>query len=226
MKIVVSLIMLDEEQFIEQAIESLHFADQLVAIDGGSTDDTVALCARTAKRIGVDCHIKEVTWADHFGDQRQVALSLVPTDAEWWLRIDSDEVFPPLFVENIRPILERVDDKWQCARIIQNNLVGDETLYSAARGGWETWPRIFKNIRQGEKSAWHWIGQVHEHCQLMTKTGLKDPEPLNFNLSVTHRGWLSQQRREDREDLYIKMPGSSFQKGSLTERSHIVKELP
>jgi glycosyltransferase involved in cell wall biosynthesis len=227
LKIAISMIMLDDHKYIKRAITSCSFADLIVAVDGGSTDGTVPLCVKAANEIRVDCHIEEVPWRKHFAQQRQAALRMVPPEIDWWIRIDSDEVYPPPFIDNIRGMLELVPDDCQCVRIRQNNLIIDESLYSAARGGWETWPRIFRNIRLEDGSpAWNWVDQVHEHCSLMTKKGLIDPDPLIFNLSVTHHGWLDQERRESRESLYSTMPGSGFEAGSLTQRTHIVKEMP
>ncbi len=227
MKIYVSMIALNEAQYIHKAVSSCGFADEIVVVDGGSEDGTTNLIHIAAQEIGVVNHTIERLWGNHFGNQRQLSLLMVSDEADWWVRLDSDEVYPPVFVENIRSLLESVPDDCLCVRIRQVNLVDDSQHYSAARGGWETWPRIFRNIRLPDGSpAWKWIGQVHETPRLMGKTGLVDPEPITFNLPVIHYGWLSDTRRQEREELYVEMNGSGFKAGSLTKRTHVVRELP
>ncbi len=221
MKIVVSMITLNEEQYIQKAVESCEFADDIVIADGGSTDKTYQILSKIE---GI--WIGQPTWANHFGDQRQHSLDLVPNDADWWMRLDSDERYSQSFIKNIRPMLESIPDHIMAIRIRQVNLVQDENHYSARRGGWETHPRIFRNVRLPDgKSAWKWVGQVHEYCRLLTVNGLTDPETYTLNLPVIHYGWLNEERRAEREELYTGMKGSGFQAGSLTQRRHVMREL-
>lgn len=226
MKIYVSMITLNEQEYIEAAIKSCEFAEKIVIVDGGSEDDTVEVLNNV--KISNKLFVEFYPWENHFGNQRQKALDMVPPDCDWWLRIDSDEVFPELFQWNIVALLESLPEEIVAARIKQLNLL-TETEYSANRGGWETWPRIFRNIRLlDDSSAWRWTGQVHEHCQLMTRDGLVDPVKVaNLNLTVIHRGWLDGGRRQDREDLYSGIAGSGVTKrGDLTERRHVIREVP
>lgn len=225
MKIAISMISLNEKEHIKRAIASCGFADYICLIDGQSTDRTVQLASSMANKIGVKFIKRVKPWQTHFGEQRQAALQLVPEDADWWIRLDSDEQYSPLFQENIRALLESLPENCAAARIRQVNLI-EPGIYSAARGGWETWPRIFRNIRHENKSAWMWEGQVHEYCRLMTLQGLIDPDAITLNLSVLHYGWLSIQRRQDREKLYATIPGSGFEIGSLVTREHTPRLLP
>lgn len=225
MKIAISMISLNEKSYIKQAIASCDFADYVCLADGGSRDGTLQKAAAAARQADIEFIKKKARWADHFGNQRQEALMLVPEDVDWWIRLDCDEEYPALFRQNIRALLESLPDDCLAARIKQINLI-DEGIYSAGRGGWETWPRIFRNLRHDGDSAWHWQGQVHEYCRLMTLRGLIDPEPANLNLSVIHYGWLSKERRQNREKLYLQMPGSGFEAGSLTAREHVPRMLP
>lgn len=227
MQIAISMIALNEEAYIYDAIKSCSFANDVVVVDGGSEDKTTNLIHVAAGEIGIEDNTHEVKWDNHFGVQRTESLALVPEHCDWWMRLDSDEVYSQSYIENIRRLLEGLPEDCLCARIRQINLVGDVSLYSAARGGWETWPRIFRNIRLPDgRSAWRWIGQVHEVPRLMTKKGLIDPEPVSLNLPVVHYGWLNAERRQDREDLYVGMEGSGFKAGSLTERNHVIRRVP
>lgn len=72
----------DEERTIERALRSLSFADEIVVVDGGSTDRTREIAARYATRV------IENPWRG-FADQRNVALS--SSRGEWVFFLDSDE---------------------------------------------------------------------------------------------------------------------------------------
>jgi GT2 family glycosyltransferase/2-polyprenyl-3-methyl-5-hydroxy-6-metoxy-1,4-benzoquinol methylase/Flp pilus assembly protein TadD len=80
----VCVIAKDEEQFIVQCLNSVRgFAHQIVLVDTGSTDRTVAL----AKELGAEVYHFE--WNDNFSDARNVALEHARGD--WILSLDADE---------------------------------------------------------------------------------------------------------------------------------------
>jgi len=230
MKIAISMIALNEAKFIARSVASCTFADYICIVDGGSNDATERL-AREACPEGADLVWKVVPWSNHFGNQRQHALHLVPYDADWWLRIDSDERYSQDFIEGIRPTLESLPEDVLAVRIRQTNLTPDEDHYAASHGGWETHPRIFRNMQLPDgRHAYQWVGQVHEYLKWMTDVGLIDiPEEkrVTYGAQVYHYGWLERARREEREDLYSEMPGSGIKKrGDLTERRYVIRELP
>jgi glycosyltransferase involved in cell wall biosynthesis len=225
-KIAVSMITLNEERYIRQALASCDFADTVAIVDGGSTDGTHDII----KEFGMP-RVRGIVlpWENHFGNQRQRSLKFVDSDTDWIIRLDADEQFPPVFRQNIRTLLAGLPENIIACRIRQVNLVYDEHTYSAARGGWETWPRIWRNLRLPDGSpAWQWQGQVHEYTKLMTDKGLVECDEsriATLNVPVLHYGWLDRSRREEREALYSKMKGSGFAPGDLVNRSHVAKEL-
>ncbi len=230
MKLAISLITQNEQNYIGGAVGSCTFADYICVVDGGSEDNTEKV-ARKACPKGADLIWQMVPWSDHFGNQRQHALHLVPYDADWWLRVDSDERYSQDFIEGIREVLEGLPEEILAVRIRQTNLYPDEEHYAASHGGWETWPRIFRNQQLPDgRHGYQWVGQVHEHLMWLTTEGLIDiPEEkvVTWNAQVYHYGWLEKARREEREDQYAEMPGSGVEKrGDLTERNYVVKELP
>jgi len=227
------MICLNEEDYIQGAIASIApFTDKLVIVDGGSTDNTQRAIAEVCKDLDLDYRLDQHKWANDFAKQRQYALDLVPEHFDWWFRIDADEQWGQLIRDNFRGILTSLPKECQAVKIKQVNLVDVDQveqrfLYSASRGGWESHPRIFRNIRFSDGNpAWRWQGQVHEYCQLLTRQGLQWPDPIAcWNVNSVHFGWLDNSRREDREGLYEQIPGSGFVKGSLIERTHVVREM-
>ncbi len=80
----VCLIVRNEEQFLDRCLESVRgLAAQIVVVDTGSTDGTVAI----ARRHGAE--ISEFAWNDDFSAARNAALERATGD--WVLFLDADE---------------------------------------------------------------------------------------------------------------------------------------
>lgn len=99
MKIAVYAISKNEEAFVERFCKSAELADYIVIADTGSTDNTVAL----AKQAGAQVHqISIKPW--RFDKARDVALALVPGDADVCISLDLDEVLEPGWREEIERV--------------------------------------------------------------------------------------------------------------------------
>lgn len=77
----------DEARNIEACLRSVAFADEIVVVDSGSTDNTVDLAAA----LGAQVHTRS-DWSG-FGVQKNRALALAT--GEWVLSIDADERVTP-----------------------------------------------------------------------------------------------------------------------------------
>src|SRR4029077_11953655 len=73
----------DEEASIARTLESVAFADEVVVVDSGSTDRTVALARELGAKVTVTAD-----WPG-FGPQKNRALDLATGD--WVLSLDADE---------------------------------------------------------------------------------------------------------------------------------------
>ena len=224
MRISVCMIVQNNLSTLPDCLASLDFADEVVIVDGGSSDGTLDYL-RTYKN-GYDLRLIERPWPHDFSKQRQVSFDEATCgDGTWWLRVDSDEVVPPLFRDNIHRLLGELPDSITACRVKQYNLVEGWGTYSAANGGWETYPRCWRSSRE-----LRWEGQVHEFVCRLEEGGLvpiPDEEIANLNIPVIHTGFLDLERLKEKEGQYRTMPGSGFAKaGDLTERTHIIKEVP
>lgn len=92
-KITGIIISLNAEKTIEKAIDSLFFCDEIIVIDGGSTDKTIDIIKKKK------CLLFERKF-DNFKNQREYALSKVKTD--WVMFLDADEVPEDVLVEEIK----------------------------------------------------------------------------------------------------------------------------
>ena len=89
-KVCVYAICKNEEQFVDQWIDSMCEADQIVVTDTGSSDNTVKrLLAR-----GAEVYVENIDpW--RFDEARNRSLSHVPDDADICVCTDLDEIFLP-----------------------------------------------------------------------------------------------------------------------------------
>ena len=93
-------ITLNEESNIGPCLESVRWADEIIVLDSGSTDRTVAIAQRYTKRV------HRVTW-EGYGPTRNRGLARA--HGEWILWLDADERITPDLGREIQEILERND---------------------------------------------------------------------------------------------------------------------
>ena len=95
-RVTVTIITLDEAAHIADAIDSAAWADEIIVVDSGSVDDTLAIArargARTETR----------TWTGYV-DQKNFAASLATHD--WIFSLDADERIPPALAAEVRSVL-------------------------------------------------------------------------------------------------------------------------
>ena len=97
----VAIITKDEAKNIPACLESARFADQVVVMDSGSTDDTVKI----ASNSGCDVFVEE--WRG-FGQQKQFAID--KCKHRWVLVLDADERIPSETAVAIGDIVSKGSD--------------------------------------------------------------------------------------------------------------------
>jgi glycosyltransferase involved in cell wall biosynthesis len=76
------MIVKNEESFLEDALKSISWADEIILVDAESTDNTIKIATKYTNKIFVN------KWKG-FADQKRFALNLATN--EWILNIDADE---------------------------------------------------------------------------------------------------------------------------------------
>jgi glycosyltransferase involved in cell wall biosynthesis len=100
-KVSVTIITLNEAEHIAAAIDSVAWADEVIVVDAGSTDDTVAIArARHAQVVVRD-------WPGYV-EQKNYAASIAASD--WIFSLDADERATPALAAEIRERLETTPD--------------------------------------------------------------------------------------------------------------------
>lgn len=217
-KISVILATYNEEKNIKDCLESARqLADEIVIVDGTSSDKTVEIAKKYTKKI----FIRENPLMFH--KNKQYAIEKATGD--WILYLDADErVTPELKKEILEAIKGKVNGYW----IPRKNIIFGKWIKHT---GW--WPdqqlRLFKNGK-----AFLPCQSVHEQPELSGKTGcLKNPlvhynyrtvfqfiDKLNrFYTENDKNVFLAKKEKLDWSD-FISQPASEFLKRFFKEQGY------
>jgi tetratricopeptide (TPR) repeat protein len=169
----VCMITRNEERFLGQCLLSLRgMAQQVVLVDTGSTDRTVAIAGQHGAEV------YHFAWCDDFSAARNVALEHATGD--WILVLDADEELPP---ESHAPLRSAM----QAANVIAYRLPIVDAGKQAR--GCNYVPRLFRNA-----PGLFFQGRIHEHpfrsIEAKRKAwGLKN---LLGDVLLRHHGYTSE----------------------------------
>jgi glycosyltransferase involved in cell wall biosynthesis len=153
----------NESKRLRACLESVSFANEIVVVDSGSTDDTVEIAKSMGARI-----VETNDWPG-FGPQKNRALELATGD--WVLSIDADERVTPELREQITRALERPEfTAFSVNR--KSSYCGQHMLHS----GWYP-DRLVRLFRKG--SARFSDDVVHETLNVDGPVGQFDGELLH-----------------------------------------------
>lgn len=158
-KLTVILITKNEAANIRACLDSVAWADEIVVVDSGSSDDSVAIAR------GMGANVYEHDWPG-FGPQKNRALGYATGD--WVFSIDADErVTPELRGELERAIAQGEADGYFCPRLSQ--FCGTFIHHS----GWYP-DYVLRLFRRGKGSFSDSL--VHESVQLQGRSAkLRSP---------------------------------------------------
>lgn len=148
-KLSVIIIAKNEERDIEDALKSAIWADEVILLDGGSTDDTLKIAQRYPVRIVPQTKTDGLDYAAWHNQ------GLDQTGCAWIFYLDADERFTPGLVEEIKTMqADPAHSVWAVPR--RNYLLGRELRH----GGWypDYQIRLFKKA-----DLVKWEGKLHEH---------------------------------------------------------------
>src|SRR5262249_37486041 len=141
----------NEERLLARCLESVAWCDEIVVVDGGSTDDTLGIARRFGGRILMN------PWPGYRA-QKQTALDAAR--GEWVLNVDADERVTPELAAEIRSALARVPSEVAGFAIPRLVCYLGRWWY---RGGW--YPRPI--VRLVRRPGTRWGGtDPHERAEV------------------------------------------------------------
>lgn len=155
LKLSVFIIAFNEERIIEECLKKLDWVDEIIVVDSGSTDKTVAICEKYNAKV---FHKK----FEGFGQQKQFALD--QTQNEWVLSLDADEVLTDELITEIKLNLE-TNSKEFSGYFIKRRMVFFGKIFNYGNESNRNILRLFNKIK-GEFT----LNSVHEEILLKGNT--------------------------------------------------------
>lgn len=155
MKISACMIAKNEEKVIARCIKSYREAvDEVIVVDTGSTDQTVAI----AKSLGAKVFYFQ--WIDDFSAAKNYAISKAKGD--WIVFLDADEYFANGTGSNLRAYLKKLDKGFGsvACRMLNIDEVSEKIITEIVH------VRIFKNDKQ-----LRYVNPIHEALNYRGKGG-------------------------------------------------------
>ncbi|MFZ5366023.1 MAG: glycosyltransferase family 2 protein [Patescibacteria group bacterium] len=148
------IIVKNEKEVIQDCLESVKWTDEIVVLDGGSTDGTLEIIKKYPVKL-----VRQKATGMSYGSWRNQGRD--ETGGDWILYVDADERIPPLLKEEILQVTrntrhEKRDKKYTAFAIPRRNfLLGKELKH----GGW--YPDYVKRLFL-KKNLEKWVGRLHE----------------------------------------------------------------
>ncbi|MCA9212507.1 MAG: glycosyltransferase [Planctomycetales bacterium] len=204
----VIMIVRDAAATLDRCISSVReIAGQIVVIDTGSTDATMAI----AKRVGCDLH--EFAWCDSFAAARNESLR--HAKGKWCLWIDADESISNSTAAEIKQLVAENDalaaySMRQVSRTVNNDIVHDQL-------------RLFTRSEHVK-----WTRRVHE--ELGPSLAASGYELRKTNLEILHDGYESESTVREKWQRNLKLLNLELNDSprdpiALLHKAHICRKL-
>lgn len=222
-KLTLSMIVKNENnRYLKKVLEEhLHYVDEAVIIDDGSTDHTVDLCLKALKGIPVHLIKNETSkFANEIELRKQQWEETLKTNPDWILNLDADEMFEKRFMYEVRNLLDQKDydvfnfrlyDFWNETHYREDPFWRSHLTY-----------RPFL-VRYREHFDDHWK-ETSQHCGRFPENIFELPNCIS-NLRLMHFGWQRQQDRLEKFQRYLEYDPEGLH-GSVNQYLSILDENP
>ncbi len=162
-------------------LESIRWVDQIVVVDGGSTDDTLRLAREAGAAVVTDLR------PDDFAALRNVGTDHATGD--WVLQLDADEVVTPEFRRALEGILSQAPPHAAFKFRRQNLFLGRRMRF----GGWD-----HDSLHLFRRGSARYEGRVHEQLRVQGSIG-------RLRVGVVHSPFRSLEEFIDRQNRYTSL---------------------
>jgi len=169
------MVVRDEEKDLPRCLDSVRgVADEIVIVDTGSTDQSVAI----AHRYGAI--VREIPWRNDFAAARNASLQFASGD--WVLFLDADEALLPDGRHLLPALLS--DPTAEGYFLTIQNLMGPQ---HEAQYQCDSVFRLFRN-----RPLYRFIGAIHEQILSVIQTVTPGANILQSPLRIIHYGYLEE----------------------------------
>lgn len=185
----------NEIDYIEDAIKSVSFADEIIVIDSYSTDGT------KEKAISLGCTVLERKF-DNFSNQKNYAISSATSD--WVLFLDGDERVTQKLRLEILSVIK--SDKHSGYKISFPHFYMNRFLYH----------KVDRVVRLVKNKNIKFTGDVHEKLHVDGSIGTLK----NFMIHYTYKGLFHLLEKKDSYAWF--QANTSFKKGKKATYFHLI----
>jgi len=185
----------NEESYIEDAIKSVAFADEVIVVDSYSTDNTKQIA------LNMGCKVLERKF-DNFSAQKNFALSSATGD--WILFVDADERVPEKLKHEMLQVLKA--PKHAGYKINFPHFFMNRFLYH----------KVDKVVRLVKNKNIIFEGDVHEKLVVQGSVG----RLRNFMIHYTYKGLFWQLHKKDSYAWF--QANTSHKKGKKVTVLHLI----
>ena len=146
------LITLNEEAHLEEVLASLAGADEIVVVDSGSTDRTLAIAEKYGARI---------VYQPWLGFAKQKAFAMAQCTHDWVINLDGDEVLPAEGIRTIRQAI--IEHPGRCFAFHRDDYFMGASMRFAKM-------KYFRKAYPKSAAKWRETDFVHEHIDISLPT--------------------------------------------------------
>lgn len=193
----------NSSEFLDAALKSVSFADEIIVVDMHSSDDTQKIAKKYTKNVFVSDDVGYVEPARNF------AISKATSD--WLLILDADEEVTAGLQNKIKAILASPEfDAYYIPR--SNEVFG----YEMRKTGW--WPD--HQLRLFKKGIVTWSDEIHS---VPTVAGTSDYLPAEPEISLTHHNYQTVSQFVERMNRYTSIEAEKFAESSTTDTTVLIQ---
>jgi len=201
-KLTIIILTFNEEDFIEEAIESSSFADEIIVIDSYSTDNTPNIVQKF-----------NVVFIQHsfedFSSQRYLAAKYATNNMI--LFIDADERVSSSLKKEIQSVLKMDELNSGYEILISNFFMGRQIKYGGFQNNWKL--RLFD-----KRYCWY-----NENLLVHEKVVVKKGKIGRLNHSINHFPFRSWNHYINKKQLYAELHSQElYKKGMKPNAYHFV----
>ena len=162
------LIVKDEEKILRRCLDCIKvFADEIIIVDTGSTDNTKQIAGEYTDKI------YDFTWINDFSAARNESFSKATMD--YIYVADADEVIDAKNINKILELKKAMLPEIEIVQMLYTNQLLHNTTYNYDV---ELRPKIYKRIRN-----FRWVNPIHESVELSPIIYDSDIEIIHLPLS-------------------------------------------
>ncbi len=192
----------DENRYLERGLDDLsQYVDEIVILDGGSTDKTLDICRQYPKVI---LHQTEKTMIfgvdDEFLVREQMYRHALERNPDWILVIDSDQIMEERFKKAVRALITDTSKDWYSFCLCD---MWNEKQYRVD-GAWSpdssnrAWRHLFR-VKPDESPEYI---KIKEHCGDAPAYVINAPTStgLETDLRIKHYAYATEEGRRKKQE--------------------------